>query len=211
MSFMTPTIVVATGNKGKLAEIQDAARGANLDYSFRAIFDLLPQWESPVEDGDSFEANAAIKAHAGFAALGLPTLADDSGLVVDALGGVPGVYSSSFGGVEGDDARNNAKLLKELAGVTGQSDRSARFESTLVLVGLDSLLPNAPDYLLATGSCEGAIACEPRGDKGFGYDPLFLPVQTSGRSMAQLDMQEKNAISHRGYALESLMNLLLQY
>ncbi|MCL2379335.1 MAG: RdgB/HAM1 family non-canonical purine NTP pyrophosphatase [Coriobacteriia bacterium] len=211
MSFMTPTIVVATSNKGKLVEIQSAAVQHSLDYTFRGIFDLLPQWESPIEDGDSFEANAAIKAHAGFNALGLPTLADDSGLVVDILGGAPGVYSSSYGGVEGDDARNNAKLLAELSATEDQAHRSARFAATLVLVGLDKLLPAAPNYLVATGSCEGSIAHAAQGDKGFGYDPLFLPQQTPGRSMAQLDMQEKNAISHRGAALESLMGLLRQY
>ncbi|MCL2606887.1 MAG: RdgB/HAM1 family non-canonical purine NTP pyrophosphatase [Coriobacteriia bacterium] len=208
---MTPTIVVATSNKGKLVEIQSAAVQHSLDYTFRGIFDLLPQWESPIEDGDSFEANAAIKAHAGFNALGLPTLADDSGLVVDILGGAPGVYSSSYGGVEGDDARNNAKLLAELSATEDQAHRSARFAATLVLVGLDKLLPAAPNYLVATGSCEGSIAHAAQGDKGFGYDPLFLPQQTPGRSMAQLDMQEKNAISHRGAALESLMGLLRQY
>jgi len=205
---MTPTIVVATNNKGKLAEIQSAAQEAGLDYTFRAIFDLLPDWESPIEDGDTFEANASIKAQAGHTALGLPTLADDSGLVVDALDGRPGVYSSSFGGVEGDDALNNAKLLAELSEKKDPSARSARFLSTLVLVGLDSLLPHAPTHIIATGACEGTIAFEAAGDKGFGYDPLFLPQASPGRTMAELDMQEKNAISHRGYALEDLMKRL---
>jgi len=208
MPFMTPTIVVATGNKGKLAEIQSVAQSAGLDYTFRAIFDLLPDWESPLEDGDTFEVNAGIKARAGYTALGLPTLADDSGLVVDALDGRPGVYSSSFGGVEGDDVRNNTKLLEELSKIEDSSARGARFLSTLVLVGLDSLLPHAPNYLVAAGSCEGTIAYHAAGDKGFGYDPLFMPAATLGRTMAQLDMQEKNAISHRGHALEDLMTQL---
>ena len=210
MPFMTPTIVVATANKGKLAEIQAAAKDTGLDYSFRSIFDLLPNWESPIEDGDTFEANAAIKAQAGFAALGLPTLADDSGLAVDALDGRPGVHSSSFGGVEGNDALNNEKLLAELEQVEEQNMRTARFLSTLVLVGLDSLLPNAPNYLLATGKCEGTIAFEARGEAGFGYDPLFLPTATPGFTMAELSMQEKNTISHRGHALEILMDKLRQ-
>jgi XTP/dITP diphosphohydrolase len=208
MPFMTPTIVVATENKGKLAEIQATAEDAGLDYTFRSIFDLLPNWESPVEDGDTFEANAAIKACAGFEALRLPVLADDSGLAVDALGGKPGVHSSSFGGVEGDDVLNNEKLLTEMMNVEKKAQRTARFLSTLVLVGLDTLLPHAPDYLVATGTCEGRIAFEAEGKGGFGYDPLFLPVDTLGRSMAQLDMSEKNAISHRGHALESLMDTL---
>jgi XTP/dITP diphosphohydrolase len=129
---------------------------------------------------------------------------------VEALGGAPGVHSSSFGGVEGDDARNNAKLLAELTEVEEQNMRTAHFLSTLVLIGLDTLLPNAPNYLLATGACEGAIAFEPAGDKGFGYDPLFLPTAIPDRSMAQLSMQEKNTISHRGKALETLMDKLRQ-
>jgi len=206
---MTPMIVVATGNKGKLAEIQATAQGAGLDYTFRAIFDLLPDWTSPVEDGDSFEANAMIKARAGFEALGLPTLADDSGLAVDALDGAPGVYSSSFGGVEGDDARNNARLLDELAAVP-EGQRSARFLSTLVLVGLDNLLPDAPHTITATGACEGSIGFEAAGEAGFGYDPLFIPATTPDRTMAQLSMQEKNAMSHRGQALQNLMDTLHQ-
>jgi XTP/dITP diphosphohydrolase len=207
---MTPTIVVATANAGKLAEIQSVAQLASLDYNFRSIFDLLPDWESPLEDGDSFEANATIKARAGFEALGLATLADDSGLVVDALGGRPGVYSSSFAGVEGDDAANNAHLLTELAQTQELSKRSARFLSTLVLVGLDRLLPHAPHSIMVEGSCEGKIAFEAVGDRGFGYDPLFLPEAASGKTMAELDMQEKNALSHRGYALEALMQKLSQ-
>ena len=207
MSFMTPTIVVASNNKGKLAEIKASAEAAGLDYGFRAIYDLLPDWESPIEDGDSFEANAAIKARAGFEALGLPTLADDSGLVVDALDGRPGVYSSSFAGVEGDNARNNEKLLEELCGIPADQ-RGAAFLCTLVLVGLDSLLPSAPDYLIAKGACKGSIGFECVGDKGFGYDPLFLPTATPGLTIAQLDTQAKNAISHRGNALEELMNQL---
>lgn len=210
MSFMTPTIVVATGNAHKVAEIQAAAHAAGLDYVFRAIFDLLPGWPTPVEDGDSFEANAAIKARAGFAALELPTLADDSGLMVDALGGAPGVLSARYAGEQGNDKRNNEKLVGALSEVS-EKDRTARFVSCLVLVGLGVLLPNVPDYLVATGTCEGRIASGPRGSEGFGYDPLFLPDETPGHTMAELSMSEKNAISHRGHALKQLMTTLRQY
>ena len=204
---MTPTIVVATGNAHKVSEIQAAANAAGLDYTFRAILDLLPGWPSPVEDGDTFEANAAIKAHAGFEALGLPTLADDSGLMVDVLDGAPGVHSARYAGEQGNDAANNLKLLDALTDIP-EGERTARFVSCLVLVGLDRLLPDAPDYMVATGTCEGRIAFEPRGDQGFGYDPLFLPKAAPGRTMAELDMDKKNAISHRGHALNNLMEIL---
>ena len=210
MSFMTPTVVVATGNAHKVAEIQAAADVAGLDYTFRAILDLVPGWPSPAEDGDTFEANAAIKARAGFEVLGLPTLADDSGLMVDALDGAPGVLSARYAGEQGNDVANNEKLLAALAGVS-EGERSARFVSCLVLVGLDALLPNAPDYLTASGTCEGQIARTPRGNEGFGYDPLFLPEATPGFTMAELSMAEKNTISHRGHALRNLMELLREY
>ena len=213
MTFMTPTIVVATNNKNKVAEIQSAAQAAGLDYSFRAIYDLLPDWQSPVEDGDSFEENAAIKARAGFAALKIPALADDSGLVVAALSGAPGVKSSSFAGKEGDDAANNEKLLDAMKQVEPEH-RCASFVTTLVLVGLDTLLPDAPDYIAATAECDGTIGLMPQGDEGFGYDPLFhaaLNNRISRRSMAQLTMEEKNEISHRGKALSQLMEDLRQY
>jgi XTP/dITP diphosphohydrolase len=210
---MTPTLVVATGNVHKVCEIGTAAVAAGLEYTFRAISELVPDWPSPVEDGGSFEANAAIKAHAGFEALGLPTVADDSGLEVDALDGAPGVYSSRYSGVEGDDARNNEKLLRELAkrDEAEQRGRRARFVSCLVLTGLDRLLPDAPDYLTVSGVCEGRIAHEPRGTGGFGYDPLFLPEAVPGYTMAELGMDEKNAISHRGRALRALMDALRRY
>jgi XTP/dITP diphosphohydrolase len=214
-------IVVATGNAHKVAEIAAAVSRANLPFQFIALSEYvqssarndaesaLVHWTAPVEDGDSFEANAAIKARAAWELLGLPALADDSGLEVEVLSGAPGVYSSRYAGVDGDDAANNEKLLREMDGVDGEL-RGARFVSTLVLVGLDQALPDAPAYLTVRGTVEGRIATTPRGRGGFGYDPLFLPNETPGRSMAQLSQKEKNAISHRGNALRALTKRLTQ-
>ena len=132
---------------------------------------------------------------------GLPAVADDSGLVVDALGGEPGIMSARWAGVHGDDARNNAKLMREMEGVA-DADRTARFHSSVVLV--------RPDGIVVTGEgdCEGMIGFEPRGEHGFGYDPLFWPADTPGRTMAELEPAEKNAISHRARALAQLAERL---
>ena len=205
------TIVVATGNAHKVVEIAAALSAEGVSslagFKFVAIHDLRPDFVDPVEDGVTFEENAAIKARVARAATGLPALADDSGLAVDALGGAPGIFSARYSGESCDDARNNAKLLNELAD-TPVPDRRARFVSCLVLVGLDAILPDQPDYVSVTGTCEGHIARHPRGDKGFGYDPLFLPDAVPGRSMAELTLEEKTAISHRGAALRKLAEAL---
>ena len=202
------TVVVATNNTHKVEEIARALQHENI--RFVPIFEVIKNWESPLEDADTFEGNARIKAEAVHRATGLPALADDSGLVVDALDGAPGVRSSSYGGVEGDDARNNARLLEELKAYP-DGQRTARFVSTLILVGLDSQIEHAPAYLKVTGSVEGTIATTPCGTLGFGYDPLFVPDVATGKTMAQLSLDEKNAISHRGNALKILaekLNLL---
>jgi len=208
----TPTIVVATGNAHKVVEIA-AALGAAADsplagIGFDAVHELYPDFIDPVEDGATFEDNAAIKAHAAHYVSGLPSLADDSGLVVDALDGAPGIYSARYCGVEHDDAGNNEKLLRELEGVPAQR-RRARFVSCLVVVGLNTIIDRPGyGYLTVTGTCEGSIGFEPQGNNGFGYDPLFLPDATPGRSMAQLTLEEKTAISHRGDALRKLLAVL---
>jgi len=202
-------IVVATGNAHKVCEIA-AALGAVEDsplagVRFVAVHELCPDFVDPVEDGGSFEDNAAIKAHAAHYVTGLPSLADDSGLVVDALDGAPGIFSARYSGVEHDDAGNNAKLLRKLAQAP-QDQRRARFVSCLVMVGLNTLIDRPGyGYLTVTGTCEGAIGTELQGENGFGYDPLFLPDATPGRSMAQLSLEEKTAISHRGAALRELL------
>ncbi len=191
-------VAVATGNRGKLAEIQAAV--SLPDYRFIAVTDL-GEWEPPVEDGDTFEANARIKALAAHRKFGLPALADDSGLEVDALDGAPGVISSHYAGDEASDADNNALLLARLADVPLEH-RTARFRCVMVCVGLDER------ELVATGVCEGRVLESPRGSGGFGYDPLFEPDAAPGRTMAELDLGEKNAISHRGGALRAMRALL---
>jgi XTP/dITP diphosphohydrolase len=192
-------VIVATANRGKLTEIRSA-----LDFEgweFITAADLGRESLEVEETGDTFEANARLKAHAYRDAFGLAALADDSGLEVDALGGAPGVYSSRYAGADATDADNNVKLLEALADVPPTA-RAARFRSVIVLVDEDG------SETVAAGACEGAIGFERRGSGGFGYDPLFLPDATPGRSMAELALAEKNAISHRGAALRALKGLL---
>lgn len=196
----TRTVVVATGNAHKLVEIEDILGRALPDVRFVAL-GQLGDFEDPEEDGVTFAENALIKARAAVQETGLTAVADDSGLVVDALGGEPGVYSARYAGVHGDDAANNAKLLDRLAGVA-EDDRAARFMSVVALVYPDGR------ELTGTGACEGAIGFEGRGDHGFGYDPLFLPDDTPGKTMAELEPEEKNAISHRFHALVDLCGKL---
>ena len=189
-------IVVATTNPGKLAEIRSALGSARM-----SVRDLC----GPRPDGAGGGREPATPSRRTPSSrrrpteplTGLPALADDSGLVVDALGGRPGVRSSRFAGERADDAENNRKLLEELDGF-GPEMRAARFQCVMVL------LDENDETTTACGTCEGQIGMSPRGSGGFGYDPLFLPVETPGRSMAELDMREKNAISHRGKALASL-------
>jgi XTP/dITP diphosphohydrolase len=188
-------VVVSTANRGKLAEIRSA-----LDFGgwrFVPAADLDSEWPSPDEDGETFEANARIKARAAFERFGLAALADDSGLEVDALDGEPGVYSSRYAGECATDAENNRRLLLALQDVS-ETRRTARFRCTMVLIAPDG------SEVVADGTCEGRIGLAPRGEGGFGYDPLFEPDATPGRTMAELTMAEKNAISHRGAALRAL-------
>ena len=161
----------------------------------------LGDFPDPVENGDTFTENAVIKAQAACEETGLPAVADDSGLVVDALSGEPGIMSARWAGVHGDDARNNAKLMHEMEGVA-DAGRTARFHSSVVFVYPDGAV------LTGEGDCEGMIGREPRGENGFGYDPLFWPAETPGRTMAELEPSEKNAISHRAHALADLARQL---
>lgn len=190
------TIVVATGNAHKLTEIRDILGEVLPDVEFVSLAQL-GDFDDPEETGTTFEANALIKAEAAVAETGFSAIADDSGLVVDALDGEPGVYSARYAGVHGDDAANNAKLLRNLE-IVEDADRTARFMSVVALVRADGIV------LSGEGSCEGMIGHELRGDHGFGYDPLFLPNDTPGKTMAELTPEEKNAISHRFHALQNL-------
>lgn len=190
------TIVVATGNAHKLVEIEDILSRVLPDVTFVAL-GQLGDFDDPEETGTTFLENALIKAEAAVEQTGMSAIADDSGLVVDALDGEPGVYSARYAGVHGDDAANNAKLLKNLTEVP-EAKRTARFMSVVALVDASGMV------LTGTGACEGTIGFEGRGENGFGYDPLFLPVDTPGKTMAELTPAEKNAISHRFHALQDL-------
>lgn len=194
------TIVVATGNMHKLTEIEAILSQVLPDTRFVAL-GQLGDFEDPEETGTTFFENALIKAEAAVAQTGLSAIADDSGLVVDALGGEPGVYSARYAGVHGDDAANNEKLLEKMADVA-DGGRTARFMSVIALVDASGVVRSG------TGACEGMIGREGRGDHGFGYDPFFLPADTPGKTMAELTPEEKNAISHRFHALQDLVEQL---
>lgn len=190
------TVVVATGNMHKLVEIETILSGVLPDVRFIAL-GQLGDFDDPEETGTTFLENALIKAEAAVEQTGLPAIADDSGLVVDALDGEPGVYSARYAGVHGDDGANNAKLLVNMVDVP-EKERTARFVSVVALIDTDGLVT------YGEGTCEGLVGFEGRGTNGFGYDPLFLPDDTPGKTMAELTPEEKNAISHRFHALQAL-------
>jgi XTP/dITP diphosphohydrolase len=187
-------LVVATGNAGKLAEIRALLARPGLE--------LVAQRELGIADadetGNTFVENALLKARHTAALSGLPALADDSGLMVDALGGEPGLHSAHWAGVHGDAARNIAKLLAALDGVA-DAQRSARFYSVVVLLRH----ADDPAPVIAEGWWEGRIALAPLGSGGFGYDPVFIDAAT-GLTAAELPDAAKNAASHRGKALAAL-------
>lgn len=191
-------VVLATGNRGKLAEFQQMLAAAGIELLPQSQFGIEP----PEETGSTFEANALLKARHAARRTGLPAMADDSGLEVDALGGAPGVYSARYAGAGASDAANTAKLLAALAAVPA-ARRTARFRCVIAFVrDADDATP-----LLAHGSWEGRILDAPRGSGGFGYDPVFLD-EASGLSAAELDAEAKNARSHRGVALRGLLSQL---
>ncbi len=185
-------IVFATRNDHKRIEV------AALLALPLATLDEVGIGDDPPETSDTFVGNALQKARFTLARCGLWTVADDSGLEVDALGGAPGVHSKRFSPEQTGEANN--QLLLELLG--RRTDRTARFRCVVALVG-----PTGEEHVLE-GVCEGQIAFEGRGSAGFGYDPLFLPVEAPGRTLAELTLQEKNAISHRGRAFTQLLGLL---
>lgn len=192
------TLVLASGNQGKLRELT-AMLGPH-GWTVRPQSDW--RLEEAVEDGLSFIENALIKARHAARATGLPALGDDSGLVVEALDGEPGIRSARYAGAGATDAANNRKLLHALAGLPAER-RAARFYCAMALVRH----ANDPAPLLATGSWRGRIVEEPAGDGGFGYDPLFW-VAEEGCTSAQLSAERKNRISHRGQALAALLRLV---
>lgn len=194
------TVVVATGNAHKVVEIEAILSPAMPGARFVALGEL-GDFPDPEENGGTFFDNALIKARAALVETGLSmAVADDSGLCVDALGGAPGIFSARWAGEHGNDAANNERLMREMADVP-DPERTARFHSSVVLVRGD-------EVLRGDGDCEGVVGREPRGDHGFGYDPLFLPSETPGLTMAELTLEQKNLISHRFHALEDLASKL---
>lgn len=182
-------MVVATRNKGKMVEINALLNGLVDHISSAADFAEFPE---TVEDGATFEENALKKAREAACFTGLPALADDSGLVVEALDGRPGVFSARYAGEDAGDVANNARLLEECRNVPDEQ-RQAAFVCVLAFVTPDGV------EQLFTGRVSGRILSAPKGEGGFGYDPLFL-VDGFGRSMAELTLSEKNRISHRAQA-----------
>lgn len=191
------TLVVATGNKNKVLEISEILK--DMPFEVKSLSDLSIDLDVE-EDGETFEQNAYKKAYEVMKTYGFTTIADDSGLEVDALGGAPGVYSARFSGVHGDDCANNEKLLKLMENVPDDK-RCARFVCVIALVYKDGT------SLMSRGEVEGYIAHEPKGNGGFGYDPLFI-VPEYNMSFAELGSEIKNRISHRGKALDQLKKML---
>ncbi len=188
-------LVLASNNAGKLREFQQMLAGCG--------FEVIPQSDFNIPDADetglSFVENALIKARHAAKISGLPALADDSGLAVDALQGAPGIYSARYSGLNATDATNNQKLLTELASYS-DDQRQAQFICALALVKH----AKDPTPIICQGRWRGRILHEPRGANGFGYDPLFW-VEEQSCSSAELEKQEKNRISHRGLALQALL------
>jgi XTP/dITP diphosphohydrolase len=182
-------IVFATRNQGKLKELQALVGG-----EVKSLFDFGDV--DVAEDAETFEGNAEKKARVAFELSGLPSVGDDSGLEVEALGGAPGVHSARFAG-DHDYAANNRKLLEVMR---GQTNRRARFRCVMVYLAKGK-------RIVVEGRCEGSILEAARGSEGFGYDPLFL-VEGTGKSMAELWMEEKNRVSHRGRAFVALQAAL---
>lgn len=196
---MTKTVIIATNNAHKVEEIKTALSFTGWEFKSLKQAGVV---SDPEETGTTFLENARIKAQAAHEVTGGAVLADDSGLIVDALDGAPGVYSSRYSGVDGDDASNNAKLLNKLTEVADE-DRTARFACTLVFIDEDGTETVAEGYI------EGHIGHELRGENGFGYDPLFLPVVYNGeKTLAEVSQAEKNSLSHRGNALRELRKKL---
>jgi XTP/dITP diphosphohydrolase len=189
---------VASRNRKKLAELRRVLDGAGVALTLLSLDDVAPFDEAP-ETGATFEENALAKARDAFRATRLASVADDSGLEVDALNGMPGVLSARWSGRHGDDAGNTALLLAQLADVP-DSRRGAAFVSACALV-------SSAGEAVVHGVWPGSIAREPRGDGGFGYDPVFLPSGSS-RTAAELTADEKDAVSHRGRALAALLPAL---
>ncbi len=193
-----PRVIIASRNRGKIAEFQELLRRLEVDALSLTDFPDLPE---VAETGATFQENALLKARAAAGATGLVAVADDSGLEVDYLSGAPGIYSSRYAGTMQDEAANIRKLLAALEGVP-PSRRTARFRCVIAIV-----TPLGGEYL-SEGVCEGRITTAPRGGDGFGYDPVFL-VPFLGQTFAELGTQVKNRISHRAQAVKNAGEILV--
>jgi XTP/dITP diphosphohydrolase len=200
MNASRPRLVLATRNRHKVREIAELL--APLGVDLVAIDDVAPDVELR-EDEATFEGNALAKARQAGEATGLPSLADDSGLEVDALAGAPGVHSARYAGDPCDDARNNAKLLAALEDVP-PGQRTARYRCVAAFYD-----PASGRSFTTAGSCEGMLLRAPRGGGGFGYDPLFL-VPEQGKTMAEIELTEKNQLSHRAAAFRRMSSTLME-
>ncbi|HWV14473.1 MAG TPA: XTP/dITP diphosphatase [Cellvibrio sp.] len=198
---MLKKIVLASGNAGKLREFQQLLAGCG----FEVVSQAELQVSNVDETGLTFVENAILKARHACAETGLPALADDSGIEVDALNGRPGIYSARYSGENASDQSNNLKLLAELAGVPSEK-RTARYHAVLAFMRH----AEDPTPILCHGIWEGVILTETHGSNGFGYDPLFF-VPTHNCASAELDKAEKNRISHRGKAMAELLEKLKGY
>jgi XTP/dITP diphosphohydrolase len=191
-------VVLASGNQGKLKELNELLAPCNIEAVSQSEFNISPA----IEDGLSFVENAILKARWAAKHSGLPAIADDSGLEVDYLNGQPGIYSARFSGDDATDEKNNALLLEKLAGVPTEQ-RSARFQCVVVYLHHAT----DPTPLICQGTWEGLISTEFVGDNGFGYDPLFF-IPSLMLGSAQLSSEQKNKLSHRGQAMAKLLNQL---
>lgn len=192
-------IFIATKNQKKLTELERILIPMGFDVLSQKDFDR--NFPEPIEDGTTFEENAIIKAKDGLKNTGLISVADDSGICVDYLGGAPGIYSARYSGEHGDDESNNQKLLRELDGVPMEK-RTGRYVAAIACV-----FPDGRQFTVR-GECEGKIAFEPHGDGGFGYDPYFI---SELGFMAELTPEQKDSISHRGKALKLFKEELKKY
>jgi XTP/dITP diphosphohydrolase len=195
-----PRLALATRNPGKIREILDICR----DWPVRWLLATDPgadEWPKVEENGKTYLDNALLKARAVAAAAGVPAVADDSGIEVDALGAEPGPRSARFAGPTATD-RDNLRLLIDRIRDAAPEDRTARYRCVAVCAWPDGR------EVWAEGECEGRLILEPKGSSGFGYDPIFVPEGEERRTMAQLSEEEKNAISHRGRALRTLGDIL---
>lgn len=197
---MNKTIIIATQNRGKANEFKDMFN--DFGYQIKTLLDF-PEIADVEETGTTFVENALKKATEISEELNTIVLADDSGLEVDALDGAPGIYSARYAGEHGNDAKNNQKLLENLKNIAPEK-RTANFHCTLALVG-----PNR-DPLTVDGNVSGVILDEPRGENGFGYDPLFY-IPSLDHTMAELTSEEKNKISHRAKAIQNLREYLAEW